>query len=534
MIRCYIILFVFYLLISINSVFTQSINVSNGNVFDGEPFLAINPNNSQHLVVAWMSIVPFNYVSIKSKVSFNGGQTWSSEEIIPHSYTATGTISADPSLDFDNAGNLFLCYVDYNISIDSGSVNVRKSSDGGLTWGEAIEVINAHSDPGKYPIDRPWMQVDRSGSINEGNIYVTTMPPTVFGLIEPPYHPYFIHSTDGGNSFNQWRYLDTINWLSGNIISQPTPFSSVSNNGSFNCVYPSWIASQNLNPQFIFAKTNNSGNSFTYNSLVIPYTYLYGSNDDTLAKLSYPLLVDPTNSNHLIFLNLLKLHGDADVFMWESYDAGISWNDSIRINDDLIGNNKLQDLIWADFDTDGDLVVSWRDRRNATDSTFLTSSEIWASVRYKDSISFYPNFRISDTIVAYDSILAYSGNDFMCIKMRNDTLYSVWGDTRDGKLNIWFKKMNYSGEVISIQQLSNDKNLKINVFPNPLNNLIEIQADKIIQIIIRNTNGQQILSYKNLLKENVVIIDMSKFSSGTYMLNVLTENGEIFKSIVKK
>lgn len=35
--------------------FAQNINVSNGIVFDGEPNLAVNPNNTQNLVIAWMS-----------------------------------------------------------------------------------------------------------------------------------------------------------------------------------------------------------------------------------------------------------------------------------------------------------------------------------------------------------------------------------------------------------------------------------------------------------------------------------------------
>ncbi len=34
--------------------FGQNQNISLGNVFDGEPYITINPNNSQHMVVAWM------------------------------------------------------------------------------------------------------------------------------------------------------------------------------------------------------------------------------------------------------------------------------------------------------------------------------------------------------------------------------------------------------------------------------------------------------------------------------------------------
>ncbi|TAL63159.1 MAG: T9SS type A sorting domain-containing protein [Bacteroidetes bacterium] len=449
-------------LLSVSFAFGQNQNISGGAVFDGEPYLSINPNNPQHLVVAWLGYQPFNRIVIKTRVSFNGGSSWSITNLVSH--TNPSYISADPSLEFDSNGNIFLCYVDYDTGIDSGSVYVRKSTDGGLNWGSPVEVINAHADPGKYPCDRPWIAIDRSGGANDGNIYVTTMPPNVFGPLPPPYHPYFTRSADGGASFGQWRYIDTVNWLAGSTIPQPAPFSAMSGNGTFHCVYPSWVLSQNLNPQFIFASSDNAGSSFSYSSIVLPFSAFFR---DSLAKIGYPLMADPSDINHLVFFTLLILHGDADVFMWESFDGGITWLNSIRINDDPIGNNRMQDLVWADFDTDGDLVVSWRDRRNAPDSTYVTSSEIWGAVRHKDSANFFPNFKISDTTVAYDTVLALAGNDFMCIKFVDDTLNAVWGDTRNGKLNIWFQRMALDGTVLSIHQLSSESVPFAEISPNP-------------------------------------------------------------------
>lgn len=110
----------------------QDLNISDGVIFEGEPYLAINPANSQHIVVAWMGHVLLNKISIKSKVSFDGGVNWSEENVIPHEFD--GATSADPTLEFDNLGNVFLCYVDYNVLTDSGAVFIRKSMDDGLTY----------------------------------------------------------------------------------------------------------------------------------------------------------------------------------------------------------------------------------------------------------------------------------------------------------------------------------------------------------------------------------------------------------------
>ena len=476
-----------------------------------------------------MGYLPLNYIVIKTKVSFDAGQTWSSTNNIPHTNPLFG--AADPSLAFDNTGNVFLCYVDYNVNIDSGSVYVRKSSDGGLNWETPVEVINVHSDSGKYPIDRPWITIDRSGGSNDGNIYVTTMPPTVFGQLSPPYHPYFIRSIDGGNSFEQWKYLDTTAWLAGSYIPQPTAFSNVSSNGIFYSVFPSWVLSQNPNPQFILASSSNAGASFTYKTiLTYPYDIVV---NDTLSKKGFPLIANPSNQNHLVFLNLFKIHGDADVFMWESFDGGNTWSDSIRINDDLIGNNRMQDLIWADFDTDGDLVVSWRDRRNASDSTYTTSSEIWAAVRHKDSTNFYQNFKISDSIVSYDTILSYSGNDFMCIDLKDDTLSAVWGETRNGKLNIWFQRMSFSGSILSTLLLNSELAPSLKIYPNPTSNILIIEGVKISQLKIYDIGGKELMTHDYKIEKDKITIDLEHFSKGKYIINILTESGIQTRELLK-
>ena len=49
----------------------QDQNISNGVLYDGEPYIAVNPSNSQHMVVAWLGYKPFQYVIIKTKTTFN-------------------------------------------------------------------------------------------------------------------------------------------------------------------------------------------------------------------------------------------------------------------------------------------------------------------------------------------------------------------------------------------------------------------------------------------------------------------------------
>ncbi len=507
----------------------QNQNLSNGVVFDGEPYLAINPNNSQHLVVAWMGWKFNNSITIKIRTSFDAGQTWSTTTNIPH--IVSGYQSADPSLAFDNNGNLFLCFIDYKISPVAGAVYVVKSTNGGLNWGTPIEVINVNSNGTQQPVDRPWMSIDNSGGTNDGNIYVTTMNPNVFGPVPAPYHPYLIRSIDGGASFEPWKYLDTTGWLAGSLIPQPMPTNCVSANGTFYAVYPSYVPAQNLYAQYIIASSNNAGNSFNHNqSLVIT-----NANTDTLPKKGYKLIADPANQNHLVFAYPNFDNGDLDVYIAESLDAGLTWSTPVRVNDDPIANNRMQDLIWADFDTDGDLLVTWRDRRNAPDSTYKVSTEIYAAVRWKTSSSFSANFTLSDSSVAYNSVLENSGNDFMSCKMINDTVYAVWGDTRDGNLNIWFTRKDLSGGNVAVAKLATNIE-PISFYPNPTNKIIHINLGnnnlKDATLQITNVLGK-VIYHKNITTQNSTI-DVSKYKNGVYFIRFSNKKGSKVLQLIKE
>ena len=509
------------------SCFGQNTNISQGILFDGEPYIAANPVNPQHMVVAWLGYKPLQYIVIKTRTTFDGGQSWSTTYDIPHTNPVYG--SADPSLAFDNSGNAYVCYIDYDTGIDSGSVYVRKSIDGGLSWESPVEVINAHSDSGKYPLDRPWMCIDRSGGIHDGNIYVTTMNPNVFVSVSPPYNPYFIRSTDGGVSFEPWQYLDTSGWLAGSIITQPMPTPSLSADGTFHAVYPSYEPLQFFLPQYIIASSSNAGTGFNYRSVSVITSFF----TDTLAKKAGLLRADPSDNNHLCYFYLGVEHGDADVFVTESYDNGITWSSTSRVNDDPIANNRMQDMIWADFDTDGDLLVTWRDRRNGGDSTYTCDSEIFGAVRWKDSSDFAQNFRISDTIVAYDTILAEKGNDFMCTVFRNDTLNAVWGDNRDGNLKIWFHRMDINGTTISINELTNEITPTISVFPNPTTSHVRITGKNIEQIDVFDQDGKLVMAKIYAPKRSSISLRLNSCATGKYVLKIKTTEGFVCKKVIK-
>ena len=519
----YITLFV---LINLSS-FGQNQNISQGPVFDGEPYITVNPENPQHMVVCWIGYKFMQLLTINTSVSFDGGSTWSTPVDVPHS--VAGYQSADPCLDFDGNGNVFLAYVDYNPNIDSGSTYCRKSTDGGLTWGTDVPVIGMHSDPNKRALDRPWINIDRSGGVFDGNIYITTMNASTMAAVSPPYNPYITRSINGGTSFEPWQYLDTAGFLAGYFINNPMPTPTIGSNGTFYAIYPSYVLTQSNSAQLMLATSTNGGASYNHN---VAFQVANGITD-SLSKRAGLLRADPSDTNHLVMLSLFATHGDADVFINESFDKGATWSAATRVNDDPIGNNRMQDLVWGDFDSDGDLVVTWRDRRNGSDSTYQTASEIWGAIKLKGATSFASNFRISDTITAYDTILAKNGNDFMCVKFVNDTLNAVWGDVRSGTIDIWYNRIGLDGTILSAKKLNSKSLLSGAIYPNPTSSMLTVVGNNITQVDIYDQNGKIVFTKKYTGKKKSENINLDDSSKGIYIIEITTTGGTIIKKVVK-
>lgn len=511
------------------SAFAQNQNLSNGFVFDGEPYIAINPTNSKHLVVAWMGFVNFaQRFQIKTRTSFDGGQTWSNTVNIPHE--VAGYSSADPSLDFDENGNPVVCYIDFTGTTPpiSGAVYIRKSSDGGLTWGNAKEVINANYDGTKWPIDRPWIKIDKSNSTLQGAIYVTTMNGN---RTNAPFNPYLSVSQNGGNTFST-RYLDTTGWLAGSLINLPMCSPALSSAGVFYGVYPSYVIAQSLFTQALLVRSADGGASLGH-KLVRTVNPPTQNGNFPNAKKGSLLLTNPANANHLATIYPSAETGDIDIYYIESLDEGTSWSAPLRVNDDPLNNGKMQDLLWGDFDDDGDLVIGWRDRRHGSAGTYATSSEIWAAVRYADSSQFEANFQLTNQLVAFDSVLNESGNDFMCIDIEHDTIYAVWGDVRSGNINIWFQKTDLYGNLLSIQSLANDHEPLVMAYPNPVIDELVIDGKDLKTIELYNAKGILVKKMENSTGKTNIHLKTTDMPAGTYILHLETSKDSFNKTIIK-
>ncbi|MFK7787363.1 MAG: T9SS type A sorting domain-containing protein [Crocinitomicaceae bacterium] len=506
------------LLLSFTSI-GQNLNLTNTAAFDGEPYLIIDPTNDQHLVAAWMGFKLGEGIIIKSKYSNDGGITWSTVNEIPH---ISGALSAaDVSLEYDSNGNLFMCYVDYdNQNFSQGDVIIRKSTDGGVTWGSAVSAISTVDCPNQLCVDRPWIAIDNSTGPNNGTIFVTSINANQPTLVVPPYHSYLVVSEDEGATFSTPRFVDTTNYLVGTITQAGTS-PIVAPNGTFYATYPSYDTGQSPFAHIYLASSTNNGVDLDHANA---YTVLIPGVQDPFAKKGGTMICDPSEPSHLALLLLGQENGDPDVYFMETYDA-INWTTPVRINDDPIANGKMQDLIWGAFNENGDLAICWRDRRNASANGYQTETEIYGTIRYKDSTTFEPNFPISSQQAQHDIVLEGAGNDFMNVQFVGDTLYSIWGDVRTGTVNIFLNKMSVSTGTSSVQTIHSEDQL-LTIFPNPVNESFTIEQ-------FEEFDHFQLIDAKGKVKREIQskVVDTSDLPSGSYFVRFLVDN-KAFTSLV--
>ena len=512
--------------------FGQNINISQGFIFEGEPFIAQNPTNSNHLVVAWMGFKLGEKTVIKSKSSFDGGLTWTSWTNLPH--ILPGHTSADPSLEFDSDGNVYVCYIDYdNLDQETGSVVVSKSTNGGLTWGVPVVAIDIALCPDKLCIDRPWMAIDRSIGGSNGIIYVTSMNANK-AQVQPPYHPYVSVSMDGGLSFELFRQLDTLNYLAGSLIQQPMPSPAVDADGRFLAIYPSYMLSQSVFARNILVTSINGAVNLEH-SVVNNVTQGFSESDTKKAPL---LIAHPSFSNRLAYIYLSESLGDLDVFLIESEDGGLSWSAPMRVNDDTMNNGVLQDMLWADYNLGGDLIVCWRDRRNGGQG-FGVPTEIFAAVKLNNSQSFSPNFVITDQVVPHDPILASPGNDFLSVALSGDTAHIVWSDVRSGVLNVFYNRTSISLPTSNIQTITTADWRFQDVFPNPVVDRLYVNEQYYGAqfIIVSGKTGVVLDAIRGSSSQQVAItaegIDVSRLAPGQYYLILKLQHEDIGLKFIK-
>lgn len=240
---------------------------------------------------------------------------------------------------------------------------------------------------------------------------------------------------------------------------------------------------------------------------------------------------------------------------WQS-NALVEWDMVTQSDDAFLGNSSLrmENVYNADID---ETAYSYLTNGEFTDNGFEGGQVISESPE-----SVYGHFKYQpngvDTAIVY---FEFFSNDVLVgdawVPL---TAQSNWTGFEQ-EINYWnsdepdmFRITAYPGEesssvlwldelsftfVSSIPSLNSISQDEINVYPNPFDELINIQKeikDEILQLEVYSTDGKLIWEYRLNRGENdqdIIPVNLSHIDRGLYQLSILTEKGRITKTIAK-
>lgn len=314
----------------------------------------------------------------------------------------------------------------------------QRSTDGGMTY-ENPGTYMGLNPPKKQ--DKPWACADFTSSRWKNNIYVTWTQFDAYDSKLPgdSSNIMFSLSSDAGAS---WSDAMRINKLAGDCID-----SSNSTEGAVPCVGPNGeiYVAWSVYDKIIFDRSLDGGATWLADDIeagIQPGGWTYDIPDifrcNGLPITGCDISNSPYRGN--IYVNYSDIRqgaNDADVFLIRSTDGGNSWSESIRVNDDPVGNGKQQFMSWMSVDRiTGNIYIIYYDRRNFDDSR----TEVFLA-RSTDGGAWFSNIRISEE--PFKPVKGVFFGDYIGVDAHNDFAACIWQRLDGSKLSILYTGIDF-------------------------------------------------------------------------------------------
>lgn len=336
-------------------VVRRVVNVSKMHGNQAEIAVAINPTNPDNVVVA--SNLETGSGLFKA-FSMNGGRTWSKTVI--GNGDNLGHICCDPTMSFDEFGNLFLAYLSDD---DFGVVPVALSTDGGARF-ELLEEVGAPSGasgafvvrgaPGLGFVDQPtivaaeesvWV-VFHTGAMEAAGARVNGL-----GRVGRFSNPQTAPGTNG------CTFGDVAIGPNGQVMQVCQTGRGDGPGAIYVNIDPDGLGGAGFSARVFVSSTNVGQFDF------IPAQS--GRSVDAEAGLAWDRTGGPRNGRvYLIYADEFPQEShDHDIFLRTSDDNGATWSAVKRVNDDNTTNSQFLPRIALD-QTSGDVAISFHDSRH--------------------------------------------------------------------------------------------------------------------------------------------------------------------------
>jgi hypothetical protein len=366
--------------------------------FEQETSIAAHPTDPSKLIALWQDD------EVQNCWTGDGGQSWNCQPLAP---SGTGP-GYDPAIAVNSRGDFFAALM--ATPLDAG-VYVLKSTDDGQSFDDGIRLATRG--------DKPYLAVD---PVND-NVYVVWAD-SAAGFWEV----YLSRSTNRGRTY------DAPISISNEASAGNGPLPAVGPNGE---VYVTW-GTFHTEDRLWFDRSLDEGVTWLDPDVMIgPYVEPRSPlNGDFRNYLVPAIAVDRSGGSFHGRIYVVwgdGRFGDPDILLSYSDDLGDTWSTAVRVNDDAVGNDADQWFPWVVVDDNGQVHVTFLDRRDDPDGLLYA---MVLATSTDGGASFGPNIRVSDGLYGptNDGFLGdYTG----AAVSADDRIHPVWPDGRTGDLDVY-------------------------------------------------------------------------------------------------
>jgi hypothetical protein len=318
-----------------NHKFTKIINIasSTNNQSPSEPSIA--SDNDGNIYIVWAVDFWENANFIQTEIyccsSKDGGKSWSQAINVSNN----PDYGWGPKIITDKSGNLYVTW--YEPTENSFKICLCKSTDGGITWSESINLLQCTKDLGYYPD----IAIDTNGNVLVAWDGYTFIKNDIY-----KHGIYYRVSRDNGASWGAQQTLATID--SGYIFfTLATGWS-----GGINAAW--WSSNDN---NIYFRRTTNLGKTWSSPSLISTIIEFADSKPD--------IAEDPNGTLYAVWWDL------GEIYFRSSSNGGASWSSPENLSNTYAGSCKPV----IDIDYIGNINIAWIEQVNGYDGA--TSSQLY-------------------------------------------------------------------------------------------------------------------------------------------------------------